>query len=634
MNSFTIHKKFIRRKLTESTRSAITRRIRCALLECVGERGIFVVQKTRGCDLDIMRARSNAVRGAFLALIAAAITACGGDGSSGSPAQISVPNVVGEPQTAAMTAITGAGLTVGAVTQASSATVASGSVISQTPAAGTSAASGASVALVVSSGPAPTAVPNVVGDTQAAATTAITGAGLIVGTLTQATSATVAAGDVVSESPAAGTSVSSGSAVALVISTGPETHSIGGTLIGLTGNASVQILNGADALPISSNGSFTLPTAVGSGGNYSVTVGTPTSDQSCDVQNGSGTVASANVTNVLVYCTYNVSAATVHNTYTTVAAGFDTVVNATPFILDMVSATTFDGTGDTSATSTVNANGTVLTNQQATGTYSVTTTNAIPSLTNNIGGVSGIEGANGDAIAGVGLASGTPPSIAIGVLPNASATTKSINGNYTLVDISAQLSTGNIYGYEATVTLTDGTLAGTYTENMAGTITTGNPASAQWRVTNGVLTSLGFGSGAVSADGDLIVLADTNSGDDPSINVAVLRGTGVTPATFEGVYSISEYGGTPVTSTFGKAITLFAYGNGTYSIIFTKNANGTITTNNTDTGTYTVAADGTLTLTDSETDVYSGAISADGNALVLASVAAQQNPAIFAGVRQ
>jgi hypothetical protein len=39
-------------------------------------------------------------------------------------------------------------------------------------------------------------------------------------------------------------------------------------------------------------------------------------------------------------------------------------------------------------------------------------------------------------------------------------------------------------------------------------------------------------------------------------------------------------------------------------------------------------------LTDSETDAYNGAIGADGNALVLGSVASQQNPAIFVGVRQ
>src|ERR1700677_889029 len=114
--------------------------------------------------------RGYAVGSVFLVLIAAVVTACG-DGSDGSAAaQFSVPNVVGDTQSVATTAITGAGLTVGTVTQASSATVASGSVVSQAPAAGTSAASGSSVALVVSSGPAPVTVPNVVGDTQAAAT--------------------------------------------------------------------------------------------------------------------------------------------------------------------------------------------------------------------------------------------------------------------------------------------------------------------------------------------------------------------------------------------------------------------------------------------------------------------------------
>ena len=82
----------------------------------------------------------------------------------------------------------------------------------------------------------------------------------------------------------------------------------------------MHVLNGADSLPVSANGSFTLPTAVVSGGTYSVTVGTPTSAQTCAVQNASGTIASANVTNVVVYCTYNVSAATLHSTYTTAAA--------------------------------------------------------------------------------------------------------------------------------------------------------------------------------------------------------------------------------------------------------------------------------------------------------------------------
>jgi hypothetical protein len=581
-----------------------------------------------------MRTRQNAVRGLLLGLIAAAITACG-DGSSGSAAQINVPNVVGDSQSVATTAITGAGLTVGAVTQASSATVASGSVISQAPAAGASAASGASIALVVSSGPAPVAVPNVVGNTQAAATTAITGAGLTVGTLTQTVSATVVAGDVVSENPAAGTSVTSGSAVALVISTGPQAFTVGGTLIGLSASATVQILNGADTLPVSANGSFTLPTGVVSGGNYSVTVGTPSSAQTCGVQSGTGTIASANVTNVVVYCTYNVSDATLDNAYTTVFAQFDAPNgNGPPGVVDLVGTSTYSGTGNINGTNiTVNFGGTIVPNEQNTGTYTVATTNAIPSMTGNGGAIGGIEGVNGDSVVALGAMSGTPPSIGIAVLPNRNATTNSINGDYTLVDISAQLSTGNIYGYVATITLTNGAVSGTYTQNMAGTITTGNPASAQWTLTNGILTSVGSATGALSADGDLIVLADTNAGDDPYINVAVRRGSGVTQATFEGVYSVAQYAGDGITGTFGKAITLFAYGNGTFFISQTKNSQGSIAMGN-DSGTYTVAADGTLTITDADGIVSSGAISADGNALVLGNVTSTQTPAIWVGVRQ
>src|SRR6202034_169922 len=92
------------------------------------------------------------------------------------PIQVAVPNVVGMTQAAATTAITGAGLTVGTVSMQSSATVAAGLVISESPVAKTSVDAKSAVDLVVSSGTAPVSVPNVVGLTQAVATSAITGA--------------------------------------------------------------------------------------------------------------------------------------------------------------------------------------------------------------------------------------------------------------------------------------------------------------------------------------------------------------------------------------------------------------------------------------------------------------------------
>ena len=136
-----------------------------------------------------------------------------------------VPNVVGLTQAAATTAITGAKLTVGTVTQQPSTTVPTGNVISQDPASGSSVAEGSPVSLVISSGPLVT-VPNVVGLTQAAATTAITGAKLTVGTVTQQTSTTVPAGNIVSQAPAAGTSVAPGSPVNLVTGLPPDPSTV------------------------------------------------------------------------------------------------------------------------------------------------------------------------------------------------------------------------------------------------------------------------------------------------------------------------------------------------------------------------------------------------------------------------
>ena len=137
--------------------------------------------------------------------------------SLGPVTMVTVPNVIGSTQTAALNTLTSAGLN-GTVTYANSVTVPSGTVISQTPLAGTSVATGSAVALVVSSGPA---VPNVVSLSQVAAGAAIAGATLTVGTIDLANSDTVPAGSVISQNPTSGTTVLPGSAVNLVVSLGP-----------------------------------------------------------------------------------------------------------------------------------------------------------------------------------------------------------------------------------------------------------------------------------------------------------------------------------------------------------------------------------------------------------------------------
>jgi len=139
--------------------------------------------------------------------------------SSGS-AIVLVPNVVGETQVVATSSLTGVGLELGTVTTQASSTIAKDTIISQNPAAGASVAPSTAVNVVVSSGPVTVLVPNVVGDTQAVATTSLTGVGLVLGTVSTETSTTVAKDTIISQDPAAGTSVALASTVNLVISSG------------------------------------------------------------------------------------------------------------------------------------------------------------------------------------------------------------------------------------------------------------------------------------------------------------------------------------------------------------------------------------------------------------------------------
>ena len=84
----------------------------------------------------------------------------------------------------------------------------------------------------------------------------------------------------------------------------PSTYSVGGTVSGLSGSVVLQD-NGGDNLTVSANGPFTFATKLASGAAYAVTVQTQPAGQTCTVASGSGTIGSANVTNVAVSCTAN-----------------------------------------------------------------------------------------------------------------------------------------------------------------------------------------------------------------------------------------------------------------------------------------------------------------------------------------
>ncbi|HEX4885658.1 MAG TPA: PASTA domain-containing protein, partial [Casimicrobiaceae bacterium] len=133
-----------------------------------------------------------------------------------------VPDVRGMTQSAAANAITGAGFVLGGVKQGVAGRDAPGTVRSQSPVAGAAAPSGSAIALLVAPGSAGNVtVPSVIALSQAGATSALQAVGLVVGTVTTQSSPTVAAGHVIAQTPIAGSSVPAGSAVALVVSTGP-----------------------------------------------------------------------------------------------------------------------------------------------------------------------------------------------------------------------------------------------------------------------------------------------------------------------------------------------------------------------------------------------------------------------------
>ena len=79
------------------------------------------------------------------------------------------------------------------------------------------------------------------------------------------------------------------------------TYAIGGSVSGVTGTLTLQD-NGGDNLALTNDGSFTFATALASGAQYHVTVASQPTGQTCLITGGSGTVASAAVTTVMVSC--------------------------------------------------------------------------------------------------------------------------------------------------------------------------------------------------------------------------------------------------------------------------------------------------------------------------------------------
>ncbi|MEM7325308.1 MAG: PASTA domain-containing protein [Actinomycetota bacterium] len=126
-----------------------------------------------------------------------------------------LPNLVGQTEAAATTALAALGLQVATNVVADDAPA--GTVVGSNPAAGTTVEPGDTVTLQISSGPATAVVPNVIGRRLARATDLLQAAGFVVTSRTEPVEDDDDRGRVLSSNPAAGTEAVEGSLVSLVV---------------------------------------------------------------------------------------------------------------------------------------------------------------------------------------------------------------------------------------------------------------------------------------------------------------------------------------------------------------------------------------------------------------------------------
>ncbi len=102
--------------------------------------------------------------------------------------------------------------------------------------------------------------------------------------------------------------VGGGDVTSVTVNCATDQFTVGGTVTNLSGGGLTLSLNaGATTLQVGNDGTFSFPTTIPSGGAYAVTVASqPTApSQTCTVTAGSGTVVSADITNIAVDCTVN-----------------------------------------------------------------------------------------------------------------------------------------------------------------------------------------------------------------------------------------------------------------------------------------------------------------------------------------
>jgi 6-phosphogluconolactonase len=120
-------------------------------------------------------------------------------------------------------------------------------------------------------------------------------------------------------------------------------YTVGGTVTGLRGSGLVLQLNGGSNLGFSSGGTFTFSSGIDQGGSYSVTVRTQPSGQTCLVHNGSGTIGTADISNVVVTCNLPGSYAYVANESSNTISAY--AINPSTGALAEIAGSPFAATG-------------------------------------------------------------------------------------------------------------------------------------------------------------------------------------------------------------------------------------------------------------------------------------------------
>lgn len=136
------------------------------------------------------------------------------------PKKVTVPNVIGNTESEASSILSGAGLNV-SIRYVETEEYASGTVIDQSPAGGTSVDEGSTVNLDVATAPTYITVPNVIGYSEGEASAAISNAGLYMEANYVETDA-YTAGTVIAQNPEGGSSVTSGTVVYVDVAVAPQ----------------------------------------------------------------------------------------------------------------------------------------------------------------------------------------------------------------------------------------------------------------------------------------------------------------------------------------------------------------------------------------------------------------------------